>query len=262
MFDQLGSDVVRQLSRGFRLPFRQDSFRVKWRELLLDLVRELEIQRIFASGMAFTKDGNGLARIVIAVVKKEDDLAADFLLQPSRAGDFGVEKSFRKKSARLLAETDDRRTHDRAKNRALKNGSEQEDGGAADEIVPEIADVQREERDEHERLRQKRSEENRRASHIAQEKRGEKKPEDAAVKNRAENVASLDQVLDQVGEGSDSNRDQTPGCGQQLRRDNVMMIALVRPEKRPVKIDRGCGTERVQGTGRGRHRCAKNHGHE
>ena len=98
----------------------------------------------------------------------------------------------------------------------MKNGSEQEDGGAADEIVPEIADVQREERDEDKRLREKRSEENRRASHIAQEKRGEKKSKNAPIKNRAENVAGLDQVLDQVGEGRDSDRDQTPGRRQKL----------------------------------------------
>ena len=69
------------------------------------------------------------------------------------------------------------------------------------------------------------SEENRRASHIAQEKRGEKKPKDAAVKNRAENVAGFDQVLDQVGEGRDGDRDESPDCGQKLRGDNIVMIA-------------------------------------
>ena len=98
----------------------------------------------------------------------------------------------------------------RAENRALKNCREQKHGGAADEIVPEITDIQREERDEHERLREKRSEENRRTSHLAQEKRGEKKPKDAPIKNGAENVAGFNQVLDQVGEGSDSDRDQSP----------------------------------------------------
>jgi hypothetical protein len=50
---------------------------------------------------------------MIAVVKEKNDLAADLLLEPARGGDLREEKAFRKKSARLLPETDDRRTHGR-----------------------------------------------------------------------------------------------------------------------------------------------------
>src|SRR2546423_13727784 len=43
MFDEVGTDVVRQLPRDFCLPARQQSFRVERRKLFLDLVREFEI---------------------------------------------------------------------------------------------------------------------------------------------------------------------------------------------------------------------------
>jgi hypothetical protein len=71
----------------------------------------LKIQGVFAAGVSLAQRGDGLARIVIAVVQEKDNLAADFLLQPARARDFGVKKSFGEKSARLLAEADDRRAH-------------------------------------------------------------------------------------------------------------------------------------------------------
>src|SRR5581483_3081212 len=51
------------------------------------------------------------ARIVIGIVEKENDLAADFLLQPPRRLHFREQKSFRKEPARLLAKTDDRGAH-------------------------------------------------------------------------------------------------------------------------------------------------------
>src|SRR5437764_9466171 len=51
------------------------------------------------------------ARIVVAIVKKENDLAADLALEPASGNNFRKEKSFGKKAARLLAETDNRRAH-------------------------------------------------------------------------------------------------------------------------------------------------------
>jgi hypothetical protein len=77
----------------------------------LNLVRELKIQCVFAASVAISQRGNRFSRIVIAVVQKENDLATNFLLEPACARDLGVKKSFWKKTARLLAETDDRRTH-------------------------------------------------------------------------------------------------------------------------------------------------------
>jgi hypothetical protein len=79
--------------------------------LLLNLIRELEIQRIFPAGVPFAQHRNRLAAIVIAVMKEEDDLAANLLLQPARGRDFSIEKSLRKKPARLLPEADDRLAH-------------------------------------------------------------------------------------------------------------------------------------------------------
>ncbi len=108
MIDQLGFDVVRELARKLRLPFRQDPLGIQRRKLFLDLVRELEIQGVLTSGVPLAQDGDRLTAIMIAVVKKEDDLAANLLLEPARGQDLGVKKSLREKTARLLTETDDR----------------------------------------------------------------------------------------------------------------------------------------------------------
>ena len=112
MIDQLWGNVVRQLARQLRLPFRQDALGIQRRKLLLNLVRELEIESILTSGVPFAQDRVRLAAIMIAVVKKENDLAANLFLQPARGRDLRIKKSFRKKSARLLSEADDRLAHD------------------------------------------------------------------------------------------------------------------------------------------------------
>jgi hypothetical protein len=49
---------------------------------------------------------------MIAVVEKENDLAADLLLEPAGRDHLCKEKALREKAARLLAETDDRPAHD------------------------------------------------------------------------------------------------------------------------------------------------------
>src|SRR5258708_24165546 len=54
------------------------------------------------------EEGFGFARVVIAVVIEEDDLAADLGLQAARGADFGDQKTPRKDPARLLTEADDR----------------------------------------------------------------------------------------------------------------------------------------------------------
>ena len=48
------------------------------------------------------------------------------------------------------------------------------------------------------------------AAHEADEKRGEEQPEDGAVEDRAEDVHRFDQVLDQVGEERERDRDRAP----------------------------------------------------
>jgi hypothetical protein len=54
------------------------------------------------------KDGLRLTRIVIAIVAKKDNFTANFGLEPPGRQDFGGKKPFRKESARLLAEANDR----------------------------------------------------------------------------------------------------------------------------------------------------------
>jgi hypothetical protein len=49
-----------------------------------------------------------LARVVIAVMKKENDLSSDFALQPPGGFNLRVKKSPWKKPAGLLAKTNDR----------------------------------------------------------------------------------------------------------------------------------------------------------
>src|SRR4051794_22764857 len=111
MFDQLRSDVVRQLARDPGLPIWSDALGVERRKLFLDLVRELEIERALVAGALFAQHRRGLPRVVVAVVKEEHDLAADLALQAAGGRDFRKKKSFRKEAARLLTEADDRRAH-------------------------------------------------------------------------------------------------------------------------------------------------------
>src|SRR5204862_1372855 len=92
----------------------------------------------------------------------------------------------------------------------LQKPGEDQHGGAADKVVPKIADVRSEEEDEHKSLSQDGSKENGRAPHRRQEERDQKKSQDAAVENRSQNVAGLDEVLDQAGERRDRDSDETP----------------------------------------------------
>ena len=71
----------------------------------------MEIKRLFLAGVTVAQNGRRLPRIVIAVVKKEDDLTADLALETAGGDDLRPEKTFRKKAARLLPETNDRRAH-------------------------------------------------------------------------------------------------------------------------------------------------------
>src|SRR5438105_7975557 len=107
---------------------------------------------------------------MIAVVKEKDDFSANFLLEMSSGQNFGSQISFRKRSARLLAETDDRLIHGSerascpggrfrtAEDSLLQNRRHCQYGRAVDEIILEITDIRRREQDEHEGLRNERGE--------------------------------------------------------------------------------------------------------
>ena len=119
------------------------------REFALELVCEGEIEYRRFLGFAMAEDGLGFARIVVAVVIEENDFAAHFLLQPPGRLDFGGQKTFREKPARLLAKTNDGcvlmnletlggfwlRHH------CLKEQAEKHARRAADERIPEIRNV-------------------------------------------------------------------------------------------------------------------------
>jgi hypothetical protein len=82
-------------------------FEVLRRKFPLEPVFEGEVELRRFIGFAMTQDGLCFARVVVAVVTEENNFAADFLLQPPRCLDFCIEKASRKKSARLLSETND-----------------------------------------------------------------------------------------------------------------------------------------------------------
>ena len=58
-----------------------------------------------------TEESSGFAGIVIAVVEEVNNLASNFTLETKRGLDFGIKKTLRKKSAGLLAKTDDGSSH-------------------------------------------------------------------------------------------------------------------------------------------------------
>src|SRR5205085_9342693 len=70
-----------------------------------------EIEGALVAGALFAQHRDRLARVVIAIVKKENNLAADLALEAAGGDDLREQKSFRKKTAGLLAETNDRRAH-------------------------------------------------------------------------------------------------------------------------------------------------------
>ena len=103
----------RQLAGGVVAPAGGHALQEERREFALQLVLEGEIEPARRAGLAVAQDGLRLARIVVAVVAEEDDLAAELRLQPPRGPDLGEEEPAGKEAARLLAETDDG-AHDNA----------------------------------------------------------------------------------------------------------------------------------------------------
>jgi hypothetical protein len=79
------------------------------REFPLEPVFESEVELRRFAGLAMAEEGLGFARIMIAVVVEKNNFTTDFRLQPAGRLDFRSQEPFRKKSARLLAETNDRR---------------------------------------------------------------------------------------------------------------------------------------------------------
>ncbi len=102
MCDQMPPNITWKLARSFLLPFWNDTFGIERRKLLLDAIPELKIQGHFLVAVLVSQNGNRLARVMITIVKEEDDVSADFVLETSSRQNFSEQKSLRKKSARLL----------------------------------------------------------------------------------------------------------------------------------------------------------------
>src|SRR5262249_958666 len=144
--------------------FWKSALGVERGKLLVDPIREQKVQSYFPVAVVVSQNGTCLARIMIAVVKEKDDFSADLLLQAPSGRNFTEQESLGKKSARLLAKTNNRVIHRSkrasypggrfraAKQKLLQDRRENQHGGAPDEIIPEVTNVCRREQDEDERL--------------------------------------------------------------------------------------------------------------
>ncbi|MGA2441052.1 MAG: hypothetical protein ABSH08_08840 [Tepidisphaeraceae bacterium] len=108
-FNQSPIDKRGQLYRRFGLPIHHDPLEEQRREFSLELVFEgkVGVERLAVFSMPQT--GLRFARIVIAVVVEEDDLASDLVPQPPGGLHFRKQKSLGKNPAGLLAKADDGR---------------------------------------------------------------------------------------------------------------------------------------------------------
>jgi len=145
------------------MPVGGDTLEVQRRELALGfvLIDEVEVARLV--GAAVTERCLGFARIVVAVVVEEDDLAADLRLQPPGGSDLGREEPAPERTRRVVDRNRCgewvswgcqrlRGPSGRAEHN-LDGETEQHAGRRPDEVVPEVADVERLVEDEDEGLR-------------------------------------------------------------------------------------------------------------
>src|SRR5580704_7400605 len=110
-FDQMVTDVIRQLTRHFILPAVGNFFEIERRKSALNTIFKSKIKLRRLKGVPVTQDGSRFARIVIAVVEEENNLTTDCTLQPSCGPDFRKQKTLREKPTGLLAETNDGSCH-------------------------------------------------------------------------------------------------------------------------------------------------------
>src|SRR6266516_2195131 len=195
---------------------------------------------------------------MITIVKEKDDFSANFFLETPGCQNFSDQKPLGEKSARLLAETNNRVIHRSkrvshpggscraAKDSLLQDGRQDQHGRASNEVVPEVTDVRRSEQDKDKRLRKERREKRGRSGNSTNKESCQKQTKDAAIEYRAQNVARFDQIFDEVSKRGDRNSDQTPRRRQRFRRYYIMMVARVRANQRAIKVDRRGRAESVQ----------------
>src|SRR4029077_10453494 len=152
---------------------------------------------------------------MIAIVKEKDDFSANLFLETPGRQNFSEQKPLGKKSARLLAETNNRvihrservsyprRSFRAAKDSLLQDGRQDQHSRASNKIIPEVTDIRRSEQDEDKSLREERRKEHGRSGKSTNKESCQKEAEDAAIKYRAQNVACFDQIFDQTGKRCD-----------------------------------------------------------
>ena len=132
---------------------------------------------------------------MIAVMKEKDDFSTDLLLEAASRHNFSEQEPLGKKSARLLTETNNRVIHNSmrtsypggnfraAKQGLLQDRSENQYGRAPDEIIPEVPDVRRREKDEDEHLCEERRKKHRGSRNSTNKESCQEKTEDAAIED-------------------------------------------------------------------------------
>src|SRR5436305_15276439 len=85
-----------------------------------------------------------------------------------------------------------------AKQSLLQDRRENQYGRAPDKLIPKVTDIGRREQNEDERLRNERRKKHRGSGDLTNEESCQEKTEDAAVEDRAQNVAGFDEILDQT----------------------------------------------------------------
>ena len=107
---------------------------------------------------------------MITVMKEKHNFSANLPLKTPRRQNLSEQESLGKKTARLLAETNNRVIHRPesvsctgrsfrvAKDSLLKGRRQDQHGRAANKIIPKVTDIRRSEQDKDERLRKERRE--------------------------------------------------------------------------------------------------------
>ncbi len=103
-FGQTVIDVIWQLPRRFILPAVGDFFQIKRRKFALDTVSKGEVKLRRLAGLTMTQESSRFAGIVIAVVEEENNLAANFTLEPKRGLDFCNKENASEKIRRVAGQ--------------------------------------------------------------------------------------------------------------------------------------------------------------
>src|ERR1700738_4617924 len=103
----MATDVIRQLTRHFILPSVGNFFEIERRKSALNTIFKGKVKLRRLKSVPVTQDSSRFAWIVIAVVEEENNFTTDCTLQPSGGPDFRKQKTLWKKSAGLLAKTND-----------------------------------------------------------------------------------------------------------------------------------------------------------